>query len=233
MKDVFDQFHLTLNEEETEKLERYYHLLVEWNDKMNLTSIVEKQDVIWKHFLDSALIMKSSLWNRETEHKVSDVGTGAGFPAMVLALLNPKKKFVLLDSLKKRIDFLEVVAKELQLSNVSAVHGRAEVYGRDEKFRNQFDFVVSRAVAELPVLMEYSIPFVRKDGYFVSYKGKKQQEEVLQSEHALQELTAQFDHLEQYELRKEEMRYLLFIRNCELTNEKYPRKEGKPKKKPL
>ena len=233
MKKVFGKYDIFMDDEEEKKLEDYYDLLLEWNQKVNLTSIVERQDVIWKHFLDSALIMKSNLWKKDEMQNVLDVGTGAGFPGMVLAILNPEKKFVLLDSLNKRVDFLKLTAEQLQLENVTAVHGRAEVYGRNEEFRNQFDFVVSRAVAELPVLMEYCIPFVKKDGYFVSYKGKKQEEEVSQSSNAFKELTAEFDHLEQFELREGEKRYLLYIKNCCETNEKYPRKEGRPKKKPL
>ncbi|MCI5731652.1 MAG: 16S rRNA (guanine(527)-N(7))-methyltransferase RsmG, partial [Eubacterium sp.] len=158
MKKVFGKYDIFLDVEEEKKLEDYYDLLLEWNQKVNLTSIVERQDVIWKHFLDSALIMKSNLWKKDEMQNVLDVGTGAGFPGMVLAILNPEKKFVLLDSLNKRVDFLKLTADQLQLENVTAVHGRAEVYGRNEEFRNQFDFVVSRAVAELPVLMEYCIP---------------------------------------------------------------------------
>lgn len=233
MKKVFGKYDIFLDVEEEKKLEDYYELLLEWNQKVNLTSIVERQDVIWKHFLDSSLIMKSNLWKKEEMQNVLDVGTGAGFPGMVLAILNPEKKFVLLDSLNKRVDFLKLTAEQLQLENVTAVHGRAEVYGRNKEFRNQFDFVVSRAVAELPVLMEYCIPFVKKDGYFVSYKGKKQEEEVSQSSNAFKELTAEFDHLEQFELREGEKRYFLYIKNCCETNERYPRKEGRPKKKPL
>ena len=233
MKRVFGKYDISLDDEKEQKLEQYYELLLEWNKKINLTSIIERQDVIWKHFLDSALIMKSNFWKKDEMQKVLDVGTGAGFPGMVLAILNPEKNFILLDSLNKRVDFLKLTAEQLQLENVTAVHGRAEVFGRNEEFRNQFDFVVSRAVAELPVLMEYCIPFVKKDGYFVSYKGKKQEEEVSQSSNAFKELTAEFDHLEQFELREGEKIYLLYIKNCCETNEKYPRKEGKPKKKPL
>lgn len=233
MRDIFAKYGILIDEEAIEKLERYYQLLLEWNEKINLTSIVEKEDVIWKHFLDSALIMKSETWKEIEKKKILDVGTGAGFPGMVLTILNQDEEFVLLDSLRKRVDFLKLVIDQLQLKNVEAIHGRAEVYGRNVNYRNQFDFVLSRAVAELPVLMEYCIPFVKKDGFFVSYKGKKQEEEVNQSTNAFQELTAQFDHLEQFELRESEMRYLLYIKNnCE-TNEKYPRREGKPKKKPL
>lgn len=123
--------------------------------------------------------------------------------------------------------------QKLNLHNVQAYHGRAENFARRAEFRNQFDFVVSRAVAELPILMEYCIPFVRKNGYFISYKGRRQEEEVRHSIRAFTELSAEFDHMEEYCLRKDEKRYLIYIKNWDETNEKYPRKEGKPKKKPL
>lgn len=233
MKKIFESYGIILSDEQMEQLYKYYELLIEWNEKVNLTSITEYNDVVWKHFLDSSLIMISEKWKRNTAATVLDVGTGAGFPGMVLAILNPEKKFVLLDSLNKRIDFLNLVKEELSLQNVETYHGRAETFGRREDFRNQFDFVVSRAVAELPILLEYCIPFAKKEGYFISYKGKRQEKEVELAEHAFKELDAFFDDLEEFELQNGEKRYLLFIKKKELTREKYPRKDGKPKKKPL
>ncbi len=211
MRDIFKQFDIELSDQQENKLKEYYKILVEENKKMNLTSITEYEDVVWKHFLDSALIMKG----------------------IVLAILNPESKFVLLDSLNKRVDFLKQVCDKLKINNVTAIHGRAETYGQNEMYRNQFDFVVSRAGAELPILMEYCVPFAKVNGYFVSYKGKKQEEEVKLAENAFHELSAKFDHLDKFSLREKEERYLLFIRKVEETNSKYPRKEGKPKKKPL
>lgn len=164
MRDIFKQFDIELSDQQENKLKEYYKILVEENKKMNLTSITEYEDVVWKHFLDSALIMKDSLWNGK--NKVFDVGTGAGFPGIVLAILNPESKFVLLDSLNKRVDFLKQVCDKLKINNVTAIHGRAETYGQNEMYRNQFDFVVSRAVAELPILMEYCVPFAKVNGYF-------------------------------------------------------------------
>lgn len=233
MKKIFETYGIILSDEQEVKLNKYYELLIDWNKKVNLTSITEYEDVVWKHFLDSALLMTTEKWKKKSVATVLDVGTGAGFPGMVLAILNSENKFVLLDSLNKRIDFLNVLIEKLSLDNVETYHGRAEVYGRETNFRNQFDFVISRAVAELPVLMEYCIPFVKKEGYFISYKGKKQEEEVELATNAFHELNASFDSLEKFELQNGEKRFLLFIQNKSLTNEKYPRKEGKPKKKPL
>ena len=202
MRDIFKQFDIELSDQQENKLKEYYKILVEENKKMNLTSITEYEDVVWKHFLDSALIMKDSLWNGK--NKVFDVGTGAGFPGIVLAILNPESEFVLLDSLNKRVDFLKQVCDKLKINNVTAIHGRAETYGQNEMYRNQFDFVVSRAVAELPILMEYCVPFAKVNGYFVSYKGKKQEEEVKLAENAFHELSAKFDHLDKFSLREKE-----------------------------
>ncbi len=233
MKKIFETYGIVLSQQQEKMLNTYYELLVSENEKMNLTSITEYEDVIWKHFFDSSFLMLDDIWKKSNSARVLDVGTGAGFPGMVLAILNPDKKFVLLDSLNKRIDFLQKVIEELSLKNVETFHGRAETFGRKEEFRNQFDFVVSRAVAELPVLMEYCIPFVKKEGYFISYKGKRQEEEIEKAFHAFTELGAVFRYCKKYRLREEEERYLLFIQNNELTKDKYPRKDGKPKKKPL
>ena len=233
MKEIFATYGIPISDEQVQQLKKYFHLLVEWNKKVNLTSITEYDDVVWKHFLDSSLIMLSEEWKKSSNVSVLDVGTGAGFPGMVLAILNPEKKFTLLDSLNKRVDFLNVVIQELSLENVKSFHGRAETFGREEGFRNQFDFVLSRAVAELPVLIEYCVPFVRKSGFFISYKGKRQEEEIAIAKHAFEELDAFFNHSQEFTLKNGEKRCLLFIQVKKETREKYPRKEGKPKKKPL
>lgn len=221
---------IEISEKQQEQFETYYELLIEWNSKINLTAITEYDEVVQKHFIDSALLTKCKDFDGGT---VLDVGTGAGFPGIVLAILRPDMSFVLLDSLNKRIEFLGLVVERLGLSNVELYHGRAEDYGREDDFRNKFDFVVSRAVAELPLLLEYCIPFVKKGGYFVSYKGRKYAEEIKIAENALSVLHSSVEKVEEFQLEKEDERYLLFIQNNELTDNKYPRKAGKPKKKPL
>ena len=175
MRDIFKQFDIELSDQQENKLKEYYKILVEENKKMNLTSITEYEDVVWKHFLDSALIMKDSLWNGK--NKVFDVGTGAGFPGIVLAILNPESEFVLLDSLNKRVDFLKQVCDKLKINNVTAIHGRAETYGQNEMYRNQFDFVVSRAVAELP----FACPALKRPFTFFNSKVGKSSKESKQS----------------------------------------------------
>lgn len=232
IKEIFMENGIMITEEQEEMLQLYYEILVEWNEKMNLTAITEYKDVILKHFLDSALILKSEYFINREHASVLDIGTGAGFPGIVLAILCPQHTFTLVDSLMKRIEFLHIIKEELQLDHVSLHHGRAEDLGHQIEFRNQFDFVVSRAVAELPVLLEYSIPFVKEQGYFVSYKGKRCREEVEISHRALEKLSAEIVEVEEYSLAKE-CRFLIFIKNLSITDVRYPRKAGKVKKKPL
>lgn len=238
IKDIFSVYDIPLTEQQENQLNMYYELLIEWNQKMNLTSITEYDMVIQKHFLDSALLTKCSIYEALHDNiSVLDMGTGAGLPGIVLAIINPEGKFTLVDSLQKRVDFLNIVIQNLKLTNVRTFHGRAEDYGRKLEFRDQFDFVVSRAVAELPLLLEYCIPFVKKDGYFVSYKGPKYKEELQKSEYALQELYSKLESIEEFQIRNNtseiEKRFLLLFHKLEETKQKYPRRAGIPKKKPL
>jgi len=234
MKNVFLENGIEIGDRQEEQFRQYYELLIEWNEKVNLTAITDYEEVVRKHFIDSALLVRSQVFIDVKDSSVLDMGTGAGFPGIVLAILSPEKKFILVDSLNKRIDFLKIVIEKLELKNVEVFHGRAEDYGKDEKFRNQFDFVVSRAVAELPILLEYCIPFVKVDGYFVPYKGKKYEEELSISDNAFDKLNCSLELTEEFLLPKEEeKRYLLFIKNNSLTDSKYPRRAGKPKKQPL
>lgn len=237
IKRVFKENGIDITDYQEQQLQRYYDILSEWNKKINLTAITEYKDVVVKHFLDSALILKSDLFVGQRlsdagNSSVLDLGTGAGFPGIVLAVLYPGYHYTLVDSLNKRIEFLHIIKEELGLDQIRLYHGRAEDFGRDPEFRNQFDFVVSRAVAELPVLLEYCVPFVKPEGYFISYKGKKCEDEIKLSQRALQELNVFIERKEQYILSGE-ARYLLFLKNLSETNQKYPRKAGKIKKNPL
>ena len=237
MKEIFAARQIEISDRQEQQFQKYYELLVEWNRKINLTAITEYEEVIWKHFIDSAFLVCSSIMTpgkKDDSIRILDLGTGAGFPGMVLAILCPDWQITLVDSLRKRIDFLQFVTEELQLENVRLFHGRAEDYGQDEKFRGQFNFVVSRAVAELPILLEYCIPFVKEKGYFVSYKGKRYEEEIQDSGNAFDKLDCELRRVETYTLSdKEEKRYLLFIQKNHPTDEKYPRKPGKIKKQSL
>lgn len=233
MKSSFNKYGLQLDQTMCNQFEKYFDLLIDWNQRMNLTTITEKNEVIQKHFIDSVLLLTKYDSVKLENKNIIDVGTGAGFPGIPLAIMLPKTNFVLIDSLDKRITFLKTVLEELQLYNVTLYHGRAEDYGKDISFREQFDYCVSRAVAPLPILLEYCSPFVKVDGSLLLYKSKKADQEIQDSEHALDELNCKVGDI--YTLSDDEnyKRYIIEIHKTNSTPVKYPRKAGKPKKNPL
>ena len=241
LRSHFDLRGLSISEEQVNMLFRYYEILVEWNERMNLTSITEFEDVVVKHFLDSALILSSgweevdrsfsSLISKQSV-RLLDVGTGAGFPGLVLAILRPSWEVTLLDSLNKRVEFLNSVVSELGLSHVHAIHGRAEDFGRDASHRLSYDLVVSRAVADLRLLLEFCLPFVSEDGFFVSYKGPKFEEELSSSAHALEELHSSLCFSRSFVV-EESHRLLAGFGWVDSFPEKFPRRAGIPVKRPL
>lgn len=233
MKKIFSSYQIELTDVQMERFQQYYDLLVEWNQKINLTAITEYEEVIKKHFLDSCLLLCKYPYELFKGKRMIDVGTGAGFPGIPLALLLPKTQFTLVDSLNKRVEFLLLVIQTLQLENVEVFHGRAEDLGRDKYFREQYDYCVSRAVAELPLLLEYCSPFIKVNGRLLLYKSKKMHEEIEKSNNALQTLNCQVKDNKLLTSDKEFERYMLEIEKIKSTPEKYPRKAGKPKKKPL
>jgi 16S rRNA (guanine527-N7)-methyltransferase len=221
-----------LTEEQVDAFTRYKDLLLSWNEKMNLTAIVEEQHVAVKHFLDSlALLGKLDV---KVHRRMLDVGTGAGFPGIPLKVCCPWINVVLLDSLKKRVMFLEEVIRQLELTGIETVHGRAEEKGRDRDFKEGFDLVVARAVASMGVLSEYCLPFVKQDGVFVAFKGPEVAEELEASGRALEILGGSLEAVHQVKLPfAGGDRSLVIIRKTRPTPEKYPRKPGMPEKKPL
>lgn len=223
---------LELTAEQLKAFICYKDLLLAWNEKMNLTAIVEEQQVAVKHFLDSlALLGKLDV---KVHRRMLDVGTGAGFPGIPVKVCCPWINVVLLDSLKKRVLFLEEVIRQLELTGIEAVHGRAEEKGRDGDFREVFDLVVARAVANLGVLAEYCLPFVKRDGLFVAFKGPEVAEELEASGNALEILGGSLEAVHQVKLPfAGGDRSLVIIRKTRPTPEKYPRKPGMPEKKPL
>ena len=212
-----------------EQFDTYYRMLVETNKVMNLTALTEPQDVAVKHFVDSLMAYDTYFPGKV----LADVGTGAGFPGIPLAIMLPQTNFVLIDSLDKRITFLKTVLEELGLSNVTLYHGRAEDFGKDTSFREQFNYCVSRAVAPLPILLEYCSPFIKVDGSLLLYKSIKTDQEVDESKHALDELNCKIAEICTLSDDEGYKRYIIEIHKINETPIKYPRKAGKPKKNPL
>lgn len=234
IKKESEKLGIILSEYQIEQFYRYYELLTEWNKVMNLTAITEMDEVVIKHFVDSLSLVKAVDDFGMKETTVIDVGTGAGFPGIPLKIVYPTIRITLLDSLNKRIKFLEEVVKELKLDDVNMVHGRAEDYGRDKIYREQFDFCVSRAVANLSTLSEYCLAFVKKDGYFISYKSGKLEEELKAAKSAIKKLSSEVIDVTEFTLPDSEAgRTLVKIKKVNVLNKKYPRKAGVPAKEPL
>lgn len=232
LKNRMDRLQIETNENMLEQFDLFYHLLVEWNKVMNLTGITEYEEVVEKHFADSLSLARFLDLNKI--HTVIDVGTGAGFPGIPLKIAFPHLKVVLLDSLNKRINFLNEVIAKLDLREIHTIHGRAEEYARKAEYREQFDLCVSRAVANLSVLSEYCIPYIRIGGIFVPYKSGEIDEEVAASRKAVDILGGQIDHVEKFQLPDTDIhRSFVFINKIKNTQKKYPRKAGTPAKEPL
>lgn len=226
------EINVVLNDNQYKQFYRYYELLVEWNKVMNLTGITEYSEVNEKHFVDSLSITKNM--NMEKIHSVIDIGTGAGFPGIPLKIAFPHLNVVLLDSLNKRIKFLNTVIDELGLSEIRTIHGRAEDYAKQKEYREQFDLCVSRAVANLSTLSEYCIPYIRVGGIFISYKSENVDEEIESSKKAVHILGGNIKETFKFKLPGTEIgRSFVFIEKEKSTNKKYPRKAGVPAKEPL
>jgi 16S rRNA (guanine527-N7)-methyltransferase len=226
------KLNLNIEPEGIDKFRLYKDLLKEWNEKINITAIKEDSEIDIKHFLDSLTIFRTDIIKDNT--KIIDIGTGGGFPGIPIKIKNSSTEVVLLDSLNKRIKFLNEVIKQLNLKNIKAIHGRAEDFGIDKEYREQFDIAVSRAVAPLNILLEYSLPFVKKDGFFISMKGPQIYEEIEEADKALKILGGQIQEKYEVELPFSDITHvLLVIKKIKQTPTKYPRKAGKPKQKPL
>lgn len=220
-----------LSEHQIEHIDKYYELLIEKNKVMNLTAITEFDEVIVKHFADSLSICTVL---PEDVHTVCDLGTGAGFPGIPMAIAYPNLQFTLIDSLNKRIKFLQEVVDAIGLTNVTLVHARAEEAGRDKKFREQFDLVVSRAVANIATLSEYCLPLVKVNGYFISFKSGDIDNEINESGKAINKLGGNLSKPVLFSLPNTDIsRSFLIINKAKNTPKAYPRKAGTPSKEPL
>lgn len=232
LNEGFKQLKIPYNDEIEIKFIKYRDLLKEWNQKINITSIEDDEDIYVKHFLDSILLMNEG--NHNEKKSIIDVGTGGGFPGLPLKIVNNNYKVTLLDSLRKRIDFLTIVSNELLLDDVEFIHGRAEDFGQNKNYREKFDICVSRAVATLNVLSEYCLPFVKKGGYFAAYKSENISLEIENSENAIRKLGGIVKEIKEIKLPGTDViRKIVIIEKIKETEKKYPRKAGKPSKEPL
>ena len=229
IKNKLCKLNLEADDSQCEQLADFYEMLIRKNEVMNLTAITEFPDVVEKHFMDSLAFRPE-----KEEAVLIDVGTGAGFPGIPLKIMYPKLQITLMDSLNKRLVFLQEVIGQLGLSGIRTVHGRAEDLGRDREYREQYDYCVSRAVANLSTLSEYCLPFVKTGGYFVSYKSGKSEEELKAAEYAFHVLSGKFCKAEVFTIPDTEMeRSLIWIKKSAPMSHKYPRKAGIPSKEPL
>ena len=221
-----------LTDRQKEQYERYFELLIEWNEKINLTAITDKDEVYLKHFYDSiAPILQGLIENQPI--RLLDIGAGAGFPSLPMKILFPELDVTIIDSLNKRINFLHLLAEELGLSGVHFYHGRAEDFAQDKAFRAQFDLVTARAVARMQVLSELTIPYLKVGGQLLALKASNAPEELEEAKNALNILFSKVENNLQYELPNGDPRYITVVEKKKETPNKYPRKAGMPNKRPL
>jgi 16S rRNA (guanine527-N7)-methyltransferase len=232
LKSGLQQLNIETTPEILDKFEVLKGLLIEWNEKINLTAITESNEVDIKHFVDSASCIATGYIRDGSE--VIDVGTGAGFPGLPIKILNDSLKVTLLDSLNKRIKYLEDVVNKLQLSNMKLVHSRAEDGGINKQYREKYDIALSRAVAAMNVLCEYCLPFVKVGGYFICQKGPSYKEELENAKNAIELLGGRIKEIKSYKLAYSDItHYVIIIEKVKQTPSNYPRKAGKPAAEPI
>ncbi len=223
---------LDIDDDMIKKYLVFKDLLIEWNQKINLTGITDEKEIMIKHFLDSMTCLLTGVIKQDS--KIIDVGTGAGFPGIPLKIYYEDLQLTLLDSLRKRINYLDIVCTECKLKSVELIHGRAEDFGRDKNYREKFDIVTARAVADLSILSEYCLPFIKKNGYFIAQKGPSVDEEVFGAEKAIKILGGKILEKIDVTLPFTDIKHsLVVIEKIKATPEKYPRRTGTPSKNPI
>ena len=232
MKEASNEVGLELTEKQYNQFITYMRLLQEWNEKINLTAITEDEEVIKKHFIDCIKAFKSeAVKNAKT---IIDVGTGAGFPGLPIAIMDPSIKVTWLDSLNKRINFLNTVVRSLDLNNVTTIHSRAEDGARQVELREKFDVAISRAVANMAVLSEFCIPYVKLNGYFVALKGPAIEEELKEGQKAIETLGGKLEKLVEVNIEESDLKHnIVEVKKVNKCSKTYPRKAGTINKKPI
>lgn len=230
LAEAFDKLNIPGDDHMLTKMISYMDGVLSWNEKVNLTAITDREEFVAKHLIDSVLCYNFPEYRNAAS--IIDVGTGAGFPGIPLAILNPDKEFLLADSLNKKIKIIDELAKELSISNVNPVHGRAEEMARNKVYRQQFDLSVSRAVANMSALCEYCLPFIRIGGYFLAYKGPDAEKEVESAKTAISLLGGRLDRIEPVALDGFD-HHIVVIQKIKETPANFPRKAGTPTKEPI
>ena len=232
LKECLEKINIVPTQTQVEQLYEFHRLLCEWNSFMNLTGITEYDEVVIKHYVDSLAV--NCVYQFKESDSVVDIGTGAGFPGLPLKIIYPETSFTLIDSLNKRINFLNEVIKTNNLTKIETLHGRAEDYAKDKKYRETFDVCVSRAVANLSTLSEYCLPYVKIGGVFISYKAGNIEEELTNSKNAIKILGGEIVEVKNFTLPDTDIeRTFVVIQKKYATKMKYPRKAGQPSKEPL
>lgn len=227
----FNEIGIKVDDKLMDSFIKYKDILLDWNQRINLTTIIDEKEIAVKHFIDSIIVLK---YINLSNKKIIDVGTGAGFPGLPLKIVNESINITLLDSLNKRINFLDEIIHHLNLKNVELIHGRAEEFGVNSKYREKFDYCVSRAVANLQVLCEYCLPFVAIGGYFISLKGPKVEAEIDDAKKAISILGGKLEKVGKVLLPFSDISHsIIFIKKINQCPSNYPRKSGKPSKEPI
>ncbi|MBO5927923.1 MAG: 16S rRNA (guanine(527)-N(7))-methyltransferase RsmG [Clostridia bacterium] len=227
MKELFFEKNFNLSDKQIEKFESCYNLLIEYNNKFNITAITDKKEVYIKHFIDSILSEKEF-----NNYSLLDVGSGGGFPAIPLKIVNENLTVSMLEATEKKCEFLRAVVNNLNLTNVNVINGRAEEFALKKEYREGYDICSARAVARLNILAEYCMPFVKVGGTFLAFKGEIGLEELSEAENAIKTLGGQIDKIEEFDLFGNK-RYVIHVKKIKRTDLKYPRKNGQIRKKPL
>ncbi len=227
MAEKYDKYDLKLSSKSVDCFYQYMNNLLEWNSKINLTAIKDEEEIIIKHFLDSSIIIKNI-----SNGEILDIGSGAGFPGIPLKIMNNDLKVTLIDSVNKKVNFMKDSIEKLQLTNIEARHGRAEEFAHEKEYREKFDIVVSRAVANMSTLAEYMLPFAKVGGKCICMKGPSIEEELNDAKNAINKLGGEVINVIKYNIEKNE-RSLIIILKKKSTEQIYPRKQGKPIKEPI